>query len=156
MNNKLNIEEFENFVKSCPLNTKIYIGADSEKFKIQGKWYADYTVAVVVHIAGKHGCRVFGETTREIDYDKAKNRPRTRLMTEVYKAAEMYLRLKDILYDYEVEVHLDISSDPKHGSNCVIQEAIGYIRGMCNVIPLVKPNSWAASYVADRFVNQLS
>jgi predicted RNase H-related nuclease YkuK (DUF458 family) len=32
----------------------------------------------------------------------------------------------------------------------VIQEAIGYIRGTCNVIPLVKPEAFAASYAADR------
>jgi predicted RNase H-related nuclease YkuK (DUF458 family) len=32
-----------------------------------------------------------------------------------------------------------------------MQEAIGYIRGTCNVIPLIKPNAFAASYAADRF-----
>ena len=156
MNKRINIDELKEFLISCPPDTKVYIGADSERFKIQGVWHADYTIAVVVHIGGKHGCRVFGETTRELDYDKVKNKPRIRLMTEVYKVAEMYLRLKDVTHDFEVEVHLDISNDPMHGSSCVVQEAIGYIRGMCNVVPLVKPNSWAASYVADRFVNQLS
>jgi predicted RNase H-related nuclease YkuK (DUF458 family) len=32
----------------------------------------------------------------------------------------------------------------------VVKEAIGYITGMCSVIPMVKPNAWAASYAADR------
>jgi predicted RNase H-related nuclease YkuK (DUF458 family) len=32
----------------------------------------------------------------------------------------------------------------------VLQEAIGYIRGTCNVIPMVKPKAFAASYAADR------
>jgi predicted RNase H-related nuclease YkuK (DUF458 family) len=45
---------------------------------------------------------------------------------------------------------LDINPSEMHGSNCVIQEAIGYIRGTCNVIPLVKPEAFAASYAADR------
>jgi predicted RNase H-related nuclease YkuK (DUF458 family) len=37
-----------------------------------------------------------------------------------------------------------------YNSNIVINEAIGYIKGMCNVVPLVKPNAFAASYAADR------
>jgi predicted RNase H-related nuclease YkuK (DUF458 family) len=32
----------------------------------------------------------------------------------------------------------------------VIQQAVGYIKGMCNIIPMVKPNAFAASYAADR------
>jgi predicted RNase H-related nuclease YkuK (DUF458 family) len=38
-----------------------------------------------------------------------------------------------------------------HGSSCVINEAVGYIRGTCNVVPMVKPRAFAASYAADRF-----
>jgi hypothetical protein len=32
----------------------------------------------------------------------------------------------------------------------VLSQAIGYIKGTCNVIPLVKPQAFAASYCADR------
>jgi predicted RNase H-related nuclease YkuK (DUF458 family) len=45
---------------------------------------------------------------------------------------------------------LDINPDEKYGSSCVVQEAVGYIRGMCNVVPMVKPRAFAASYCADR------
>jgi predicted RNase H-related nuclease YkuK (DUF458 family) len=71
-------------------------------------------------------------------------------MNEVYKIADLYLKLKDVLEDREVEVHLDINPNEMHGSSCVINEAVGYIRGMCNVVPLVKPRAFAASYAADR------
>ena len=67
------------------------------------------------------------------------------------KTASLYLELYDVLEDRETEIHLDINPDMKHGSSCVINEAVGYIRGMCNIIPLVKPNAWAASYCADRY-----
>ena len=113
-------------------------------------WYADYTLAVVVHIDGKHGCKIFGEIHRERDYDQHKDKPRMRLMNEVYKVAELYLKLSEVLEDRHVEVHLDINPDEYHGSSCVISEATGYIRGMCNVVPMVKPNAFAASYAADR------
>ena len=72
-------------------------------------------------------------------------------MNEVYKVSQLYLDLIDVLEDRLVEVHLDINPDEMHGSSCVINEAIGYIRGTCNVIPLVKPQAFAASYAADRF-----
>ena len=71
-------------------------------------------------------------------------------MTEVYKIAELYLKLQDVLEDREVSVHLDINPNELHGSSCVVNEAIGYIKGMCNVIPIVKPHAFAASYCADR------
>ena len=51
----------------------------------------------------------------------------------------------------DVEVHLDINPNEMHGSSCVISQAIGYIKGVCNVIPFVKPDAFAASYAADRF-----
>ena len=91
------------------------------------------------------------EVLRERDYDQKINRPRFRLMNEAYKLSELYLRLADVLVDRDVEVHLDINPNEMHGSNCVMNEAIGYIRGTCNVIPMIKPKAFAASYAADRF-----
>lgn len=146
----INVEEVKQFIESCGPNTKIYFGADSERFKKNGKWYADYMLAVVVHIDGKSGCKIFGEVQREIDYDRSKNKPRMRLMTEAYKLSELYLKFGEFLEDKNVEIHLDINKDEKHGSSCVLNEAIGYIKGTCNVVPFVKPNSPAASYCADR------
>jgi len=148
---KINLEEVKNFIEEQTPETKIYLGCDSERFKIDGVWYADYIIAIVVHINGNNGCKIFGEVVRDRDYDQKVNRPRYRLMNEVYKVSEMYLKLHEAIGERHVEVHLDINPDEMHGSNCVIQEAIGYIRGTCNVIPLVKPNAFAASYAADRY-----
>jgi predicted RNase H-related nuclease YkuK (DUF458 family) len=128
----------------------VYIGCDSRRFRIQGRWHAEYTMAVVVHIDGKHGCKIFGESSIERDYDQRRDRPSMRLMNEVYKISELYLKVHEILEDREVEVHLDINPNEMYGSSCVVQQAIGYIRGMCNVIPMVKPRAFAASYAADR------
>jgi predicted RNase H-related nuclease YkuK (DUF458 family) len=147
---KLDIEEVKAFIDAQSPETKIYIGGDSERFIIGDVWYADYTLAVVVHVNGNNGCKIFGEVHRERDYDQRKDRPRMRLMNEVYKIADLYLKLHDVLDGREVEVHLDINPNEMHGSSCVINEAVGYIRGMCNVVPMVKPNAFAASYAADR------
>jgi uncharacterized protein len=147
----IDIEQVREFIEAQTPETKIYIGGDSERVKINGAWYADYIMVIVVHINGNNGCKIFGEVTRERDWDQKKNRPRMRLMNEVYKIAEMYQKLHDVLEDRVVEVHLDINPDEMHGSSCVINEAVGYIRGTCNVIPMVKPRAFAASYAADRY-----
>jgi len=148
---KLNLEEVKAFIDAQSPETKIYLGVDSERFNLAGTWYADYVTAIVVHIDGCHGCKIFGEVVRERDYDQRKDKPALRLMNEVYKVSEMFQKLADTLEDRYVEVHLDINPDEMYGSSCVVQQAIGYIRGTCNVIPLVKPRAFAASYAADRF-----
>jgi predicted RNase H-related nuclease YkuK (DUF458 family) len=148
---KINLEEVTAFIKAQTPETKIYLGCDSERVKIDGKWYADYILAIVVHINGNNGCKLFGEVQRERDWDQKASRPSLRLMTEVYKVSELYLKLEEVLDGREVEVHLDINPDEMHGSSCVIGQAVGYIKGVCNVIPFVKPEAFAASYAADRF-----
>lgn len=147
---KFNLEEIIEFIGNQSTTSKIYIGCDSERYRKNGVWYADYTLAIVIHINGKNGCKIFGEIQTERDYDQKSNRPNVRLMTEVYKVSDLYLKLKDVLYNRSVEIHLDINPDEKYSSNHVAQQAIGYIRGVCNVIPIIKPNAFAASGAADR------
>ena len=147
---KLDLAEVKKFIEAQSPSTKIYIGADSERFKMDGKWYADYTLAVVVHIDGCHGCKIFGEIQTELDYDQKKSKPSMRLMNEVYKVSQLFQDLASVLEDRYVEVHLDINPNEIYGSSCVVQQAIGYIKGTCNVVPMVKPRAFAASYAADR------
>jgi len=156
MRKQINIEEVRSYIENLSSETKIYIGADSARFKKDGVWYADYTLAIVVHIDGCHGCKIFGEVQTEIDYDHKASRPSMRLMNEVYKVAELYQKLADVIGDREVQIHLDINPSEMHNSSIVIQQAVGYIRGVCNVDPKVKPQAFAASYAADRLKEILS
>ena len=144
------IEQVKTFIKQQSLETKVYLGADSERLNVRGIWYADYTLAVVVHIDGKHGCKIFGDIQRERDYDQKANKPAMRLMNEVYKVSELFQQLADVLEDRHVEVHLDINPNDKYASNIVVSQAIGYIKGTCNLTAQVKPDAFAASYAADR------
>jgi len=156
MRKAINIDEVREFIMAQTPETKVYIGGDSERFLIGKDWYADYIMVVVVHINGNNGCKIFGEVQRERDWDQKRDKPRMRLMNEVYKIAELYLKLHDVLEDREVQVHLDINPNEAHGSSCVINEATGYIKGMCNVIPMVKPKAFAASYAADRYKSYMA
>ena len=151
MKYKINIDEVREYLSNQSLETKIYLGCDSERINVNNVWYCDYIIAMVVHINGKNGCKLFGEVVREKDYDQKISRPNVRLMTEVYKVSEMYMKLVDVLVDRHVEIHLDLNPNEKFNSNAVVNQAIGYIRGTCNIIPFVKPRAWAASYAADRY-----
>lgn len=148
---RLDEERIMHFLTECGPATKVYLGCDSERVLVNNTWYADYVLAVVVHIDGQHGCKIFGEVHRERDFDQRADRPTMRLMNEVYKVAELYNRLKDLISEFEHEVHLDISEDQVNGSSCVVNQAIGYIIGVCQLTPMIKPNAFAASSAADRF-----
>lgn len=148
---KIDIEELKAFIMEQPEDSKIYIGCDSFRHKKNGRWYASFTTVVVVHIAGRHGCRVFGEITTEPDYDQNKGKPAMRLMNEVYKAVAMFENLVPAIGNRAVAIHLDINSSKKHGSSCVVDQAIGYVKGVAGIVPVIKPDAFAASHCADHF-----
>jgi predicted RNase H-related nuclease YkuK (DUF458 family) len=149
MKSEINFVDILAYLEKCDSRTKIYVGCDSDRILSQGKFYADYTSVVVVHVNGNNGCKIFSETVRELDYDDQK-KPYTRLMNEVYKVADLYQKTLLAIGDLNIEVHLDINSSDQHFSNTVVSQAIGYIRGVCNVEPMIKPMAWAATCAADR------
>lgn len=152
---EFDIAGFEEFVSKMSDRTRIYIGGDSRRHKVGGKWHADYATVAVVHIDGCRGCKVFGSMVREPDYDHNGKKPAMRLMMEVYKVAELYEQIKHLLSRFEVEIHLDLNPKKVHNSNQVVQQAIGYIRGTCRVDPKIKPEAFAASYGADHLAQIL-
>lgn len=149
---KLDLEEVKDFIRNTSDTTKIYIGSDSARHRKHDVWHAEYCTVVVVHYDGKHGCKIFGELETERDYDQKKDKPRMRLMNEVMRTAQMFMDLEEAIGDRHVEIHLDINPNEKYGSSCVISEAVGYIKGFCNVVPFVKPKAFAASIAADRLL----
>ena len=146
----MNLEEVREYIKNTSSDSKIYIGCDSERFKKNGRWYAEYAVAIVIHKNGNNGCKIFGDFFSDLDYDKKPSRPALRLMNEVYMVQKYYEKIADCIKGRYCEIHLDINPDEKYGSSCVVIQAIGYIRGTCNMDPKVKPHAFAASVCADR------
>lgn len=147
---KIDPEEIQKFLTTCGPETKIYFGADSEVLKINGKKFFDVTVVVVIHIDGSKGCKVFAELTRHPDQDHVAGKPFTRMMKEAEQVAALHARLKDLFYDYEISIHLDINPKKTAGSNIAMEAARGYVRAMTMVDPELKPLAWAGSYCADR------
>jgi uncharacterized protein len=134
--------------------TKIYLGCDSKRFIKDGVKSARYATVCIVHMNGKNGCRIFSNISYERDFDSKPGRPKIRMMNEVMKVCELYNQLIPFIDGFDVEIHLDISTDPKQGSNCAANEAAGYVLGMTGVDPKMKPESFASSFGADHVVNK--
>lgn len=153
------VEELVDLLYTLDSSTKIYIGTDSARFRKNDRWHAKYATVCVVHKNGKHGCRVFKHRSIEPDYDLRKNRPSMRLMNEVMKSCELYTQLAPFIDEFDVEIHLDVNTDPIHGSNCVATQAAGYVLGVTGLDEKqikLKPDALAASFGADHFANNFS
>jgi len=150
--NKINRKDVRNLLRSLNDETKVYFGCDSIRFKFRRKWYAEFTTVLVVHKNGRHGCKIFAQVDKAIDYDQKAARPFNRMMNEAQRVAELYLEFEDMVYEFglEHEIHLDINKDDIHGSSVAVKAASGYVQGTCNVTPILKPSAYAASYAADR------
>lgn len=147
------IEEIVELLISLGTESKVYLGCDSVRYRRNNRNWARYATVCIIHMNGKNGGRIFSNISHEPDYDVKKNRPKVRMMNEVTKVCSLYNQLIPFIDEYDVEIHLDINQDPKHGSNCAATEAAGYVLGMTGVEPKLKPDSWAASFGADAVVH---
>jgi len=150
------VEELVDLLFVLDESTKVYIGTDSVRFKKEGRWFAKYATVCVVHMNGKNGCKVFKHRTTEPDYDTKKNRPSLRLMNEVMKSCELYIQLAPFIDEYDCELHVDVNTDARFGSNCVAVQAAGYALGVTGLLETqvkLKPDAWCASFGADHYAN---
>ena len=146
---KKQIEEFIEVLTSLSPDTKIYFGCDSVRYMKDDRWMAKYATVTIIHKNGNNGCKIFQHISHEPDFDTKKDRPALRLMNEVYKVTQMYMQLAPLIEGYPIEIHLDVNPNEKHGSSCVAHQATGYILGMTQIKPKLKPESWGASIGAD-------
>lgn len=143
------IEDLVDLLITLDSNTKIYLGCDSVRYVKDNRWSARYATVAIVHKNGNNGCRIFSHNSIEPDYDLKKNRPKMRMMNEVMKVCALYNQIAPFIDEFDVEIHLDVNTDPMHGSNCAASEAAGYVLGMTGLHAKLKPESFAASYGAD-------
>ena len=146
------IEEILELLTTYNENTKIYLGCDSIRVRRRGRPAAKFATVCILHKNGNEGCRIFSNISYENDFDQKANKPRLRMLNEVRKVCELYQQLAGIIDDFDVEIHLDISTDPKNGSNIAAQEAAGYVLGVTGIEPKFKPDSFGSSFGADNMV----
>jgi predicted RNase H-related nuclease YkuK (DUF458 family) len=125
--------------------SSIYIGCDS--LRIPAKNKAVFSTVVVLHKDSKHGCNIFHNQVTIPDFGQM----RPRLLTEVQYALEAFYAIEEVVGNRRLEVHLDVNPDPRHASNVVTNEALGWVRGL-GIQARIKPESFAATTAADHFV----
>lgn len=130
----------------------VVVGTDSNETAVPNghAGLASFVSVITVHRVGKHG-RYFWKRIPDVKtFDR-----HDRMLKEAYYSLELAQRvvaqlrgrLNDRLYDFEI--HLDIGHNGPTKS--MIQEIVGMITGN-GFMARIKPDSYAASKVADRYV----
>lgn len=132
-------------IVSSSKESSIYIGCDS--LRNPSKNTATFSTVIVLHRDSKHGCNIFHNKVIIPDYGQM----RPRLLMEVQYALEAFYAIEDIVGNRRLEIHLDVNPDPRHASNVVTSEALGWVRGL-GIEARIKPDSFAATTAADHFV----
>ncbi len=124
---------------------KVTIGSDSEAMADKR---ADFVTAIVIHRVGNGGIYFY----RRIVGDKKFHTLRDRIYTEVLLSLEIahhFLRVakEAALPHFDFEIHVDVGTEG--ATRSMLQELVGMIRAN-NFVAKTKPDSYAASKVADR------
>lgn len=148
---KLSLEEMTEKIKSFlseehDVEYKIVIGTDSQTSK-KGTLFVS---ALIVHRVGK-GAIFF--------FRKVRTKPLHDLRYRIYKETELSLALMeyfrnegvaDLLSAWPIEIHIDIGQQGE--TKKLIKEIVGWVTSV-GYIAKIKPSSYGASSVADRFTN---
>ncbi len=142
------VETILNFIKEKPkYHYKIIIGTDSEKLENQK---ADFVTAIVVHRLGNGG-RYFWRRIELGKFYTLRDRIIQEVLISLEVAKEILTLLKDHqeITNWDFEIHVDIGENGE--TKTLIQEVVAIIRAN-NFEAKTKPESYAATKVADRFV----
>jgi len=125
---------------------KIIIGTDS---KDNGGGRADFVTAIVIHRVGRGG-RYFWRRLLQDNLHTLRDRIWQEVITSLDIAKEFLTLMKNYqMPDFDFEVHIDVGTNGQ--THDLIQELVGFVRAN-NLEPKIKPESYAATKVADRHV----
>jgi predicted RNase H-related nuclease YkuK (DUF458 family) len=121
---------------------ELHVGTDSDP---KGKQISFVTVIALYH-PGRGGKYFW---SREKISKSEVPSLRKRLELETSHSLEIAQILRDMYGDLNIAVHLDCNSDPSAGSSVCQKNLQSYVLGM-GFRPVIKPESWAASCLADK------
>jgi uncharacterized protein len=147
MTTTFDFEDIRREIANSPLDSSVYIGADSKVYSQHGEAMVAYVTVIILHYGSSKGAKIF----RSHRSDRYYGQIRTRLMAEVTDAIMAGTEIADVIGDRGFEIHLDINRDERYKSSALVKEATGYVLGTMGFEPKLKPDSFAASSVADRF-----
>lgn len=138
--------EIARFMREAPGHAyRITIGSDSQ---LLANLSADFVTAIVVHRIGAGG-RYFYRRGSIAPFHTLRDRIIQEVLLSLDSAGKVVQALENVgCPEYEFEVHADVGENgPTHA---MLAEVVGMIRAY-NYLPRVKPESYAATSVADRY-----
>ncbi|MEJ6950663.1 ribonuclease H-like YkuK family protein [Natronospora cellulosivora (SeqCode)] len=135
------------FVEKKPADDyKLIIGTDSQA----GIDEVVFVTAIVIYRVGRGGRFFYKKNT-----EKLKIGMKQRIFYEVSKSLEIASKLtaffaNQVVYDDELKVEIHVDVGEKGPTNSIIREVVGMVVGS-GYDALIKPDSYAASTVADKF-----
>ncbi len=123
---------------------KVCIGTDSQ---VTGNLTEFATV--IVFLKEKRGGFMFIHNEKTSQKMSIKER----MLSEASKSVEIAYHLCDLFdqYDVDMEVHVDINTNPNFQSNAALHEAMGYILSMGFAFK-AKPEAFASSSCANKVI----
>jgi len=145
------IEETSSFIRREPKRFyKVIVGSDSPATGLEPIEVSIVT-AIIVWRVGKGGQYFLTKSPKQIYYTR-RDRIISETMNSLLLAQEIRSRLREVLGEEFLwdgnEIHADIGNGGE--TRVFIKEVTGLIRGF-DFIPIIKPSSWGASTVADRY-----
>lgn len=141
------VQTISDFIAADPKREyKIIVGTDSER-RVNDK--ADFVTAIVVHRVGNGG-RYFWRHIEKTNVHTLRDRMWQEVILSLEVSKELVILLKNAgLEKCGFEIHVDVGENGE--TRTMIQELVGAIRAN-NFEAKTKPDSYAASKVADRHV----
>ena len=123
---------------------KVCIGTDSQ---VRGA-ETEFATVIVLLRKGRGGFMFINN-----DRTTQKMSLKERMLIEVHRSIEIAYHLCNLFdkYKTDLEVHADINTNPRFGSNAALSEAMGYIVSMGFTFK-AKPDATAASCCANKVV----
>lgn len=121
----------------------IHVGCDSQ----QKKRFTEFVTVVILLKEGKGGRVLYKK-----DRVKRIRNLRERLLMEVSHSINTGLEINKISEEIDMNIHIDANPNIKFQSSKYVQQLVGYVMGCGFDNVIVKPDSWAASHVADHVV----
>ena len=146
-NIEFNLEEIRNEILNSPQDSSVYIGSDSKVYSATDCQMVAYVTVIILHYGSSKGAKIF----KAHKTAKYFGQIRQRLMDEVTEAISAGMAISDVIENRKFEIHLDINRDERFKSAKLVKEATGYVLGTLGLEPVLKPDSFAASSVADKY-----
>ncbi len=143
-------KEISNFISQDSQDKyQLIVGTDSD-----GDKWTDFVTAIIVYRVGRGGRYFWRRTNGHKAYHTIRDRVYKEVTLSLQIAQDMLAQLELVLGsrgepNYDFQIHIDVGQNGP--TREMIKEVVGIVRGN-GFKAKIKPDSYAASHIADRYI----